>query len=72
MERVLLCYDDKPDYLFEIDDIEDLDRAIEYKNEKLEQEEFGMSDFEYILEYLDQNAIRYNYIDLFSIQRIEY
>lgn len=72
MERVLLCYDDMADYLFEIGNIEDLDKAIEYKNKRLEQEEFGMSDFEYILEYLDQNAIRYNYIELFNVQRIEY
>lgn len=72
MERVLLCYNDKADYLFEVENIEDLDNAIEYKNKKLEEYAFGMSDFEYILEYLNENAIRYNYIDLFSIQRIDY
>ena len=72
MERVLLCFDGKPDYLFEIDDIEDLDKAIEYKNRQLEINAFGMSDFEYILEYLDNNSIWYSYIDLMRCQMVEY
>nr|DAK86236.1 MAG TPA: hypothetical protein [Caudoviricetes sp.] len=72
MKKVLLVFNGKADYLFEIENIEELNKAVEYKNNKIEEAEFGMSDFEYILEYLDNNAIEYNYIDLFDIEQIEY
>ena len=72
MEKVLLCFDGIPDYLFEVDNIEDIDKAIEYKNNQLENNNYSMSDFEYIIEYLNNNSINYDYISLFNIKRVEY
>jgi hypothetical protein len=72
MEKVLLCYDDKPDYVFLIEDIEHINKAIEYKNNKLEVNTIGMSDFEYIIEYLNNNNIEYDYISLFDAKELEY
>lgn len=72
MEKVILYYDNNLDYLFEIENIEYLEKAIEYKNEKLENNDFCMSDFEYILEYLNRNNIKFDYIELWDIKRIEY
>ena len=72
MEKVILYYDDNLDYLFEVEKIEHIKKAIEYKNNKIYNEDFSMSDFEYILEYLDNNNIKYNYIELFNIKHLEY
>lgn len=73
MDRVLLVYDGRADYLFEIDDIAELENARDYKNEKRDSVEYdGYSDFEIMLEYLDNNEIKYSYIELFDIEQIEY
>lgn len=72
MEKVILYYDNNLDYLFEIENIEYLEKAIEYKNEKLENNDFCMSDFEYILEYLNKNNIKFDYIELWNIKKLEY
>lgn len=72
MEKVILYYDNNLDYLFEIENIEYLEKAIEYKNEKLENNDFCMSDFEYILEYLNKNNIKFDYIELLNIKKLEY
>lgn len=73
MEKVILYYDDNYDYLFEIENIEDLETAIEYKNEQRDSEEYeGYSDFEIILDFLDKNNIDYDYTDLFDVKQLEY
>lgn len=72
MEKVILYYNNSLDYLFEIDSIENMEKAIQYKNDKIYDEDFLMSDFEYILEYLDNNGIEYSYTELFNVKRIEY
>lgn len=72
MEKVLLCYDDKPDYVFLIEDIEHINKAIEYKNNQLEVNAIGMSDFEYIIEYLNNNGIEFDYVSLMNATKIEY
>lgn len=72
MEKVILYYDDEIDYLFEVEKIEELEKAIQYKNEKILDEDFAMSDFEYILEYLDKNKIEYDFVELSRIKKFEY
>jgi len=73
MEKVILGYDGHYDYLFEIENVEDLEKAIEYKNEQRDREDFdGYSDFEIILEFLNNNNIKYDYTDLFNIKTLEY
>jgi len=73
MDRVLLVYDGHADYLFEIDDIAELENARDYKNEMRENADYDWySDFEIMLEYLDNNEITYNYTDLMGIEQIEY
>lgn len=72
MNHVILTYDGHFDYLFTLDNIRDLELAIEYKNEKLETEEYPDCDFEYIIEYLENNNIEFEYIELFSVDTLEY
>lgn len=75
MEKVILSYDGRADYLFEIDNIADLEDALEFKNEirAEDDEEFiDYSDFEIILHYLDEHEICYNYIELFNLEELEY
>lgn len=73
MEKVILGYDEHIDYLFEIEKIKYMKAAIEYKNEQRDSEEYkGYSDFEIMLDFLDKNKIKYNYISLFNIEYLEY
>ena len=73
MEQVILWYDGHCDYLFEIEHIEDLQTAIEYKNEQRDSKEYeGYSDFEIILDFLDKNKIKYSYTDLMNTPKLEY
>lgn len=72
MEKIILTYNNNFDYLFEIENKKDLEKAIEYKNEKIIDEDFSMCDFDYIIEYLDKNKINYDYIELFNIKTLEY
>lgn len=73
MDRVLLVFDGHADYLFEVEDIAELENAINYKNKKRKYKSYDYyCDFEIILEYLDKNEINYNYIDFADIEQIEY
>ena len=73
MEKVILYFDNHYDYLFEIEDIKYLKMAIEYRQEQRDSEEYeGYSDFEIMLDFLDKNKIKYNYIDLFNVEKLEY
>lgn len=72
-EKVILCFHRNYDYLFEIENIEILKTAIEYKNEQRETKEYeGWSDIEIIIDFLNKNNIEYNYTDLFSLEKLEY
>ena len=74
MEKVLLCYDGRPDYVILIEDVKHIKDAIEYKNNKVEAGDIGLfdSDFDYIVEYLNNNNIEYDYISLFDAEEFEY
>lgn len=75
MEKILLTYEGFADYLFEIDNVADLDDAIEFKNDirAEDDKEFEYySDFEIILHYLDEHEICYNYIELRDLKCLEY
>lgn len=75
MEKVILSYYGRADYLFEINNIDDLKKAIWHKDgiraDNVE-DYIDYSDFEIIIEYLDKHNIEYSYIELFGIKELEY
>lgn len=75
MEKVILNYDGRAYYLFGINNIDDLRKAIWYKDEIRAdnvEDYIDYSDFEIIIEYLDKHNIEYSYIELFGIKELEY
>ena len=73
MEKVLLTFDGSIDYLIEIENVEMLKKAIEHKNKVREEEGFDYySDFEIIIDYLHDNNVKFDYIELFTLEHIEY
>ena len=72
MDKILLCSYGQIDYIFEIENKTELENAIKYKNEKILNNDFCMSDFEYILEYLENNNIQYDYTSILDIEQLEY
>jgi hypothetical protein len=72
MDKILLCSYGEIDFIFEIENKKELENAIKYKNEKILNNDFCMSDFEYILEYLENNNIQYNYTAISDIEQLEY
>ena len=72
MEKVLLTFDGSIDYLFEIENVEMLKKAIEHKNKVREEESFEFySDFEIIIDYLQEHNVAFDYKAL-SFKQIEY
>ena len=73
MEKVLLTFDGSIDYLIEIENVEMLKKAIEHKNKVREEENFDYySDFEIIIDYLHEHNVAFDYMELFSLNQIEY
>ena len=75
MQKVVLEFDGKQDYLFEIEDIKYLEDAIEYKNnarEDCEENYEYSSDFEIIVEYLHEHNIAFDYMALFNVEHLGY
>lgn len=72
-EKVLLTFDGSIDYLFEIEDVEMLKKAINHKDKVREEEKFDdYSDIEIIIDYLQERNVAFDYIELFSLKQIEY
>ncbi len=69
---VTLCYEGEIDYLFDVESEQDLEDAIQYAFDKYDAPNCSKSTFELILEYLDNNKINYDYIDLIGKYDLEY
>ena len=73
MEKVLLTFDGSIDYLFEIENVEMLKKAINHKDKVREEEKFDdYFDIEIIIDYLQEHNVAFDYIELFSLKQIEY
>lgn len=75
MQKVILEFDGTQDYLINIEDIKHLEDAIEYKNnarEECEEKYEDYSDFEIIVDYLNEHNIAFDYMALFNVEHLEY
>lgn len=75
MERVILSYYGRANFLFEISNIDNLKKAIWYKDDIRAgnvEDYVDYRDIDIIIEYLDKHNIEYSYIELFGIKELEY